>query len=81
MEKIGAFVLIQTNESGTVVACNGYKTLEAAQQAMGDSLDAQTKDYQAQGYDDLNIRRCLGLYEAQVEVNSENCYSWTIKEI
>ena len=81
MAKLGIYVLIQINEDGIVASCTGYKTLEEAQTAMGKSWDAEIADYLMIGYDDLNIQRSIGLYNAEVTVNGDGYQSWTIKEI
>lgn len=80
-EKIGAFVLICTNENNEIVSCDGYKTEEAAQWAMMQEFESERNSLASEGYDDLNIRESLGLRSASVEVSDDNKYEWVIKEI
>ena len=80
-EKIGAFVLICTNENNKIVSCDGYKTEEAAQGAMMQEFESERNSFASEGYDDLNIKASLGLRSASVEVSDDNKYEWVIKEI
>ena len=80
-EKLGAFVLICTNENKEIVSCDGYKTKEEAQWAMMKAFDNQTDSYMDEGYSVINIRRELGLHSATVGVGETDRYEWLIKEI
>lgn len=80
-EKFNLFVLICTNEKGTIVSCDGYKTEIEAQRAMEQEFESERDSFLSEGYDDLNIAQSLGLRSASVEVSDDNKYEWVIKEI
>ena len=80
-KKLGAFVLICTNENKDIVSCDGYKTKEEAERAMMKAFDTQTDSYMDEGYSCINIRRELGMRSATVGVGESDRYEWIIKEI
>ena len=80
-EKIGAFVVICTNEDKNIVSCDGYKTLEEAQSAMGQEWENERDDMIQSGWDDLSIDAELGLYSASLFASEQNNYEWTIREV
>ena len=80
-EKLGAFVLICTNENKDIVSCDGYKTKEGAERAMMKAFDTQTDSYVNEGSSCINIRRELGMRSATVGVSESDRYEWIIKEI